>query len=280
MDDSATLTGGRLERRRWGRFLSAANFWLGSFGFNPRYLAISLRGLPRLMREYRLFRRSLARAGGTWPIALTVPCLGDWSAQSGSVAGQYFLQDLFIAQRIFANAPRKHVDVGSRVDGFVAHVASFRQIHVVDIRPLKVAMPNITFMQCDLMHIAPELIGTADSVSCLHALEHFGLGRYGDPIDANGYQLGLEGLTNLLCAGGVLYLSVPIGRQRIEFNGHRIFAIETILALTRARFSLRQFSFIDDSDRLHTNVPLTAPDVAASFGLDNGCGIFELVKLE
>jgi hypothetical protein len=168
--------------------------------------------------------------------------------------------------------------VGSRVDGFVAHVAAFRQIHVVDIRPLRLSMPNITFMQCDLMRIPPELVGTADSVSCLHALEHFGLGRYGDPIDADGYKLGLDGLTQLLSKGGVLYLSVPIGRQRIEFNGHRIFAIQTILAATRGRFALRAFSYIDDSDRLHANVSLDAAAIAGNFDLDSGCGIFELVK--
>jgi hypothetical protein len=278
MDDSVAVEGHRLPGRRWPRLLSRANFWLGSFGFNPRYLLISLRGLPRLLREYRLFRKSLARADGSWPISLTAPCLGDWSAQSGSVSGQYFLQDLFVAQRVFANTPVKHVDVGSRVDGFVAHVAAFRQIHVVDIRPLKLSMPNITFMQCDLMRIPPELVGTADSVSCLHALEHFGLGRYGDPIDADGYRLGLDGLTQLLSKGGVLYLSVPIGRQRVEFNGHRIFAIETILAATRERFALREFSYIDDSDRLHANVPLDAAAIASNFGLDSGCGIFELVK--
>ena len=37
---------------------------------------------------------------------------------------------------IYAARPEKHVDVGSRVDGFVAHVASFREIEVFDVRPI------------------------------------------------------------------------------------------------------------------------------------------------
>jgi hypothetical protein len=33
--------------------------------------------------------------------------------------------------------------------------------------------------------------GYCDSLSCLHALEHFGLGRYGDPIDPRGHEKGI-----------------------------------------------------------------------------------------
>ena len=38
---------------------------------------------------------------------------------------------------IYNSKPKRHIDVGSRVDGFVAHVASFREIEVFDVRPLE-----------------------------------------------------------------------------------------------------------------------------------------------
>jgi hypothetical protein len=105
--------------------------------------------------------------------------LGDFSDSVGVVSRHYFHQDLVVAGYIFASNSERHIDVGSRVDGFVAHVASFRVIEVIDVRPLPVTThSNIQFFKADLMHdVGSEL---TDSLSCLHALEHFGLGRYGD----------------------------------------------------------------------------------------------------
>ena len=55
---------------------------------------------------------------------------------------------------------------------------------------------NIKYLRADLMH--PIQIGKTDSLSCLHAIEHFGLGRYSDPIDINGHIKGLENMISLL----------------------------------------------------------------------------------
>jgi len=207
------------------------------------------------------------------------PCLHDRSEQSGAAKGHYFHQDLLVAQKIFQRNPKRHVDVGSRIDGFVAHVATFRHIEVFDIRPLDVAIPNITFHQFDIMRPVPELRSWCDSLSCLHTLEHFGLGRYGDPIDANGHRRGLETLVGLLAPGGLLYLSVPIGRQRIEFNAHRVFDPATILALAKDSLTLEDFHYVDDAGDLHVGaLSKGLPDVDAST-LHYGLGIFEFRKI-
>jgi hypothetical protein len=236
-----------------------------------------MRGLPRYFRDLRHLREQ-RRGNDEWPINLRAPCLSDWAQQSGVASGQYFHQDLLVAQRIFQNNPVRHVDVGSRIDGFVAHVASFRKIEVFDIRTLTVNVQNIEFRQCDLMELPSELVGYTDSLSCLHALEHFGLGRYNDPIRYDGYEIGLRNLMRLLRADGVLYLSVPIGPQRIEFNGHRVFSIQTILGLAAPMLELRRLSYVDDAGDLHDDVPLEASEIARSFGVHYGCAIFEFVK--
>ena len=62
------------------------------------------------------------------------PCLTDRFEESGAARGHYFHQDLLVAQRIFDSAPARHVDMGSRIDGFVAHVASFREPEQRDLR--------------------------------------------------------------------------------------------------------------------------------------------------
>jgi len=46
---------------------------------------------------------------------------------SGSASGHYFHEDLLVARRIHKRNLRRYIDVGSRIDGFVAHVASFRE---------------------------------------------------------------------------------------------------------------------------------------------------------
>lgn len=104
------------------------------------------------------------------------------------------------------------------MDGFVAHVASSRECEVFDVRPISAEVLGVLFRQADLMN--PDSLpitngaGYCDSLSCLHAIERFGLGRYGDPINPLGYQRGLSNTAKLLQPGGTFYLSTPIGQER------------------------------------------------------------------
>lgn len=209
--------------------------WLLSaqFGIDPLRLLLSLRGLPRFVADWWLFRKGHAGR------LIWMPCLHDRYEDGGATKNEYFWQDLLVARWIHAAAPEKHVDVGSRVDGFVAHVASFREIEVFDVRPVSSQIPGVTFTRADLMDadsVAPLIVrgGYCDSLSCLHALEHFGLGRYGDPIDPAGYRKGLMNMARLLLPGGTFYLSVPIGKERVEFNANRVFDPRSIVEVARA----------------------------------------------
>ena len=164
------------------------------------------------------------------------PCLHDNNKENGKINNEYFWQDLLVARWIFEASPEKHVDIGSRIDGFVAHVAAFREIEVFDIRPTTTVIPGIVFQKADLMD--KSFLSNfkeddyCDSLSCLHAIEHFGLGRYGDTINHKGYHLGLENMTKLLRAGGKFYLSTPIGKERVEFNANWVFDPRTIIDIT------------------------------------------------
>ena len=252
---------------------------LVAMGFDPLRTIRSLRGLPSYLRDLHRLRRQRSPAERVFPFGAPYACLEDRFVESGAARGHYFHQDLLVARRVFCRSPVTHVDVGSRVDGFVAHVASFRAIEVLDIRPASSDIPNVRSSQANLMEPIPErLVGYCDSLSCLHALEHFGLGRYGDPVDYDGYLLGLDNLWRILKEGGVLYLSVPIGPQRIEFNAHRVFSVSYLLTCLAGRFRLDAFSFVDDDGNLHENVPMTEADARHSFGCTYGCGIFELTK--
>jgi hypothetical protein len=253
--------------------------WLRSFGFDPLMLFKSLKGLSPYMKDRRKLLKQGIKSKFHFPLGPYKPCLVDRFDRSGIASGHYFHQDLLVAQRIFDRKPKIHVDVASRVDGFVAHCASFREIKVIDIRSAGKPIKNIDFLQADMMGPIPrELEEYCDSLSCLHALEHFGLGRYGDPINYDGYLLGLVNLHKILKKDGILYLSVPIGAQRIEFNAHRVFSMTFILKLIEQNFNLVNFSYVDDFGDLHENVKLEVKNVESNFNLNYGCGIFEMKK--
>jgi SAM-dependent methyltransferase len=221
-----TLAPGRVMNLRT---IVSRTYWLLSdqFGIDPRKMLRSLLGLPRYVRDYLRFR-----SGHKGRLEL-LPCLHDWHEEGGATKLEYFWQDLLVARKIFAARPERHVDVGSRVDGFVAHVASFREIEVFDVRPISAQVPGVKFSQADFMQPAAAMREYCDSLSCLHALEHFGLGRYGDPVDPKGFERGFANMAALLKPGGVFYLSVPIGLGRVEFNGQRVLEPQAIIRLAR-----------------------------------------------
>jgi hypothetical protein len=191
--------------------------WIASqqFGVDIRRLAKSPFGLARYVRDLITFTRSNAS-----PLRLQ-PCLHDWWEQAGAIDNEYFWQDLFVARMIHQKQPARHIDVGSRLDGFVAHLATFMEVEVLDVRKLDVQVPGVSFRQADLMDSRGLPEQSSPSVSCLHAIEHFGLGRYGDPINGRGLELGLANLSKILAAQGHLYLSCPIGENVAHFNAHR-----------------------------------------------------------
>lgn len=237
-----------------------------------------LKAMPSFLREYRELKRQVTDGRGDFPFGKFYPCIEERSQESGTASGHYFHQDLLVAGKIFKNKPLKHVDIGSRVDGFIAHVASFREIEVFDIRNLTTQIDNIIFKQVDMMDPQLNLQNYCDSLSCLHALEHFGLGRYGDRIDYQGHLQGWQNIYNVLKSKGKLYFSVPIGKQRIEFNAHRVFSLDYLLKMIKDRYQIDSFSYVNDAGDLIKNADLNQNAVENNFSCDYGCGIFELTK--
>jgi SAM-dependent methyltransferase len=264
---------------RMRRVLSSAHQLLQACGWRPRQTLSGLRALPWFVRDLIRFRALSANSPAQFSWGALHPCLHDLALEGGVARGQYFHQDLLVARRIFEAAPREHFDVGSRIDGFIAHLAVFRPVNVLDIRPVSPLVRNIRFVQADFMSALPShLVECCDSLSCLHAIEHFGLGRYGDRLDPEGHIKGLHNLHQMLAPGGRLYLSAPMGPQRIEFNGHRVFSLRTLLDLTADLFHLERFSFVDDKGDLHEDHTLDDESIATHCSCIGGCGIFELVK--
>lgn len=74
------------------------------------------------------------------------------SDNAGTNKRHYFYQDLLVANLIHKSNPICHIDIGSRVDGFVAHIDVFRDIKVLDIRHLEPSVhSNNKFSMLDQM---------------------------------------------------------------------------------------------------------------------------------
>lgn len=245
-------------------------------GLDLRRSVDGLRAIPRYLANLRQFKQGL---GSDFQWGRQLPILDEWSATSGSL-GAYFHQDLLVADWIYQTSPSRHVDVGSRIDGFIGHLAVFREVEVLDIRPQPHSIRNIIFHQLDLMEELPAAwIACTDSLSCLHTIEHFGLGRYGDTIDPEGHLKGLAQLKRMVKPGGRLYLSTPIGPQRVEFNAHRIFSAESLLGWFAEGWKVERFAYLDDSEKLHEVADLKTADVKNHFGCRTGLGILVARRL-
>lgn len=250
--------------------MASLHVWLNVFGWYPKRTMAAFGKLRWYLRDRAAFR---AQAGGEFPWARTQPMLDERDESSGSL-GAYFHQDLCVARWIHEANPCRHVDVGSRLDGFIGHLSVFREVEVIDIRPQPIQVPGVVFRQLDLMQPLPEVWedGT-DSLSCLHTIEHFGLGRYGDPIDADGYLKGLGQLKRMVKPGGMMYLSTPMGPQRVEFNAHRVFSARTILSWFANDWEIEKLAVVDDRDVLREYNDWSEDEVAGNFGCHLGVGI-------
>jgi len=245
---------------------------LSMAGFNPSISWSFIRNLPRFVKTARAYTAASEDDRFQLKMANLRPILSDFRQQAGRASGDYFHQDLWAARKIFRARPARHLDVGSRIDGFIGHLLTFMTVDVIDIRPLKAAVEGLTFVQADATELGGIASQSVESLSSLHAVEHFGLGRYGDPIDPQAWYKASRSLARVLRRKGRLYFSVPIGRERLEFNSKRVFSARTILT-TFNDLKLLSFAAVDAQGMLHE--PACPDDfVDAAYA----CGLFEFTR--
>jgi hypothetical protein len=247
---------------------------VNALGVDPLSTLKRVRAIPGFLTDLASFSQAAdhGRESLRPRLGRLIPCLADKGASAGSLRGHYFQQDLWAARLIYARHPERHVDIGSRIDGFVAHVLTFMPVTVVDLRPLNEQIDGLTFLRQDATRLEDVESNSIASLSSLSAVEHFGLGRYGDRIDPDACFVAMRTLERVLARGGRLYLSVPIGVERVEFNAHRVFSPVTILE-TLSDLRLESFAAIDDAGSLNVVASPTAY-LTANFA----CGLFEFSK--
>jgi SAM-dependent methyltransferase len=245
---------------------------LESYGIDGQKFLTSARNTPRFLRTLAEYRAKTSSGVFTFEPRYAMPILHEFSDPAGAASGHYFYQDLWAARKIYAARPATHLDIGSRIDGFVTHLLTFMPVTVIDIRPLQNTVKGLTFIQADATNLLGIQDNSIESLSSLHAIEHFGLGRYGDPVEPEACFRAIEALVRVLKPGGRLYFSAPIGAERLEFNAHRVFAPTTLLSRMN-ELRLVEFAAVDDAGRFLASATPNAFSHATF-----ACGLFEYTK--
>ena len=192
-------------------------------------------------------------------------CPGDATAGTAFDA-HYVYHTAWAARRLLRHPVAEHVDIGSDLR-FVTLASAFQPMRFLDYRPAAVKLSQLECGHANLLALDLADRSVA-SLSCMHVVEHIGLGRYGDPIRFDGSDRAMAELQRALAPGGLLYFVVPVGKPTLVFHAHRIFRASDI-AQRFGELELIEFALVDDAGRFHEGLPLTASD-----GLSYGCGCF------
>ncbi len=251
--------------RRSG-LLALTYYWVSTV-IDPIRLIAFPKNFYRYVRDWRAYKR----LPGAEPLRFrdSQPCLSDRTDLTPFDA-HYFYQDAWAIRSVLAFNADKHVDVGSHLP-YVAMLSASLPVEFLDIRPIDVDVDGLTSIAGSGLDM-PYDTNSVRSLSCLHVAEHVGLGRYGDPLDPLGTKRMCAELQRVLAPGGQLLFSLPTGRTRVAFNGHRIHA-PSVIRNYFEELELVEFSAVSDERKFVRNA--NPDDFEFS---DYACGLYRFQK--
>ena len=244
----------------------------GIMGVHQFFVGLFL--LPSFFRDYRAFRKAQEGLPVRFPLRKRdfFLCLFDKTADTG-FNPHYIYHPAWAARIVARVQPKKHVDISSSLT-FSTIVSAFVPVDFYDYRPAGLNLDNLESKQGDLMAL-PFPDGSVESISCMHTIEHVGLGRYGDPIDPDGDIKAINEMKRVVAEGGTLLFVVPVGEPRIEYNAHRIYSYEQVIEYF-SDLTLKEFALIPDDFKKHGLIRDADPAMVA--GQRYGCGCFWFTK--
>jgi SAM-dependent methyltransferase len=263
-----------LRRRPYLRRVLADRHWLEE-ALEHKDEVISFLSSQQRKEDLRVFREEFDQfAGMTGSDPRLRVSLEDINPQLSDRASvtpidrHYTYHPAWAARVLAKTRPNKHIDISSIVN-FCAVVSAFIPVEFYDFRPAPVELDGLYTGAADLtrLHFANDSI---TSLSCMHVIEHIGLGRYGDPLDPDGDLKAIGELVRVLAPGGDLMVATPVGRPRVAFNAHRVYDHEAF-ARYFAPLELVEFALIEEQGEGGLIVAPPAERVRAE---SYGCGCF------
>ena len=156
----------------------------------------------------------------------------------------YVYHTSWAARKVKEINPGFHTDISSSLY-FAGIVSAFVPVKFYDYRPARLKLSGVESGVCDLTKLS-FADNSVKSLSCMHTVEHIGLGRYGDAINPDSDIQACKELSRVLAVDGHFIFAVPVGKPKIEFNAHRIYSYEQVLSLF-PDLKLIEFSIITDT---------------------------------
>ena len=199
------------------------------------------------------------------------PCLDDATGFTGFDA-HYVFHTSWAARQVARVRPARHVDISSSLY-FCGLVSAFVPVDFYDYRPAPLNLPGLNCARADVLAL-PFPDQSVASISCLHVVEHIGLGRYGEPLDPEGDLRAMRELARVLAPGGSLLFVVPVGQPRVVFNAHRIYAYAQVIAAFPG-LRLENFALVPDFPRVEI---IENAEPALADAQVYGCGCFHFTR--
>jgi hypothetical protein len=237
---------------------------------NILYLLIHIIKIPRFLMEFIKFKSEARQWSCNFKDML--PMLNDDTSVMGFDA-HYVYHTGWAARVLKEIDPIQHIDISSSIM-FCSVASAFIPIKHYDYRQPILKMSQLDCGSQDLSKLT-FLDNSIESLSCMHVIEHIGLGRYGDPINASGDEVAASELMRVLAPGGSLLVVLPLAeRARIRFNGHRIYSFQRVIKIFSG-LELIEFSFMNDAKENKFTRFASQEDIVGS---DYGCGCFVFRK--
>lgn len=197
--------------------------------------------------QFRLFQYSESQSARRFPKLTDIlfPVVGENSVETG-FDRHYIYHTAWAARKLEEYKPSEHIDISSSLY-FAGIVSAFLPVHFFDFRPPNLHLSNLRTGSCNITNLHfPD--SSIESLSCMHVIEHIGLGRYGDQIDYDGDLKAIKEIRRVTKSGGILLFVVPVGMAEIQFNAHRIYSPDQITGYF-PDFHLLEFALIPDSPK-------------------------------
>ncbi|HEY9480753.1 MAG TPA: DUF268 domain-containing protein [Candidatus Paceibacterota bacterium] len=188
-------------------------------------------------------------------------------------SAHYIYHPAWAARVVAKIKPEYHVDISSTLT-FCSMLSAFVPVRFYDYRPANIHLSNLYSGKADLTAL-PFESESIESISCMHTIEHVGLGRYGDPIDPDGDKKAVAELSRVVKRSGSVLFVVPVGSPKIVWNAHRIYSYVQVRELFK-NFELRDFYLIPDNAA--ETAPIENATQAQCDAQGYGCGCFWFVK--
>lgn len=202
------------------------------------------------------------------------PCLHD-RLEETDFDKHYIYHPAWAARKLVEIKPDLHIDISSSLS-FSTIISAIVAVEYYDCRPANIALSNFESGYVELTAL-PFASSSINSLSCMHVVEHVGLGRYGDMLDPDGDLKAIDELKRVLAVNGNLLFVVPVGgTPRIMFNAHRIYSYAQIVKYF-SDMELLEFTLVTDdpkSGTLFTNASEELSDAQIY-----GCGCFWFRKV-